>query len=245
MKKTILTGEFALNKKITRTVLWSLPVIPSPLMKLSQSSNSRPKWLYKSRVVTPRRPAERHRETVVLVSGHMGENDVAQTPSGPQTIWSHREARAGKKLILLGVWKGPLYQNTVVILEDAIIIILTLERNAKRMEAVTHLTWVGWEKCVGHKCLWTGDERLSWREMFLCWYQTPLHLLLNRWLIIKSYLVCPVKFVRCLWCHCIRAAGLCADPALVQQILCKYKNRVTQAKFNLTINNNETLYWKM
>ncbi len=52
---------------------------------------------------------ERHRETVVFVNDHMGENDVAQTPSGPQTSWSHSKAEAGKKLSMLGVWKGPLY----------------------------------------------------------------------------------------------------------------------------------------
>lgn len=37
-----------------------------------------------------------------------------------------------------------VHYNAAVILEDAIIIILTLERNAKSMEAVTHLyEWDG------------------------------------------------------------------------------------------------------
>lgn len=165
--------------------------IPSPLMKLSQSSNSRPKWLYKSRVVTPRRPAERHRETVVFVRSHGGEW-CGTDPLWPSDHLKSQRGQSRQETHLAGSLKGSIIlQNTVVILEDVIIIILTLERKA--YGGCNLLIWVGWEKCVGHKCLWTGDERLSWYEMFLCWYQTPLHLQLNRRLIHQVLPSVPSK----------------------------------------------------
>lgn len=63
--------------------------------------------------------------------------------------------------------------------------------------------WVGWEKCIGHKCLWRADERSSWYEIFLCWYQTnitPLHLLFNTWLFHQVLpnlpsKVCPMSLM--------------------------------------------------
>ncbi len=106
--------------------------------------------------------------------------------------------------------------------------------------ACNPLIWVGWEMCVGHKCLWRGHTvKTEWNVKYVE-FQTNINPECVHY-SIRSYLICPAEFVRCLWCHCIRAAGRCVDPALVQQILYKHKNRGTQAQFHLTINHNQAL----
>lgn len=156
------------------------------------------------------------------------------TPSSPQSSWSHCEAGETQHA---GSLKGSIIlQNAALIPEDAIIIILTLVRNAEwAYGGCNPLRWVGRQKCVGHKCLWRGGycgmryfmsgSRLAKKHFLKCIIKC-----------ITSYLVCPVEFVRCLWCHCIHAAGRRADPALVQQILYKHNHTATQAQFNLPVN---------
>lgn len=66
-------------------------------------------------------------------------------PPWPSDHLKSQRGQSRQDTHLAGSLKGSIIlQNTVVILEDAIIIILTLERNAKRMEAVTYLyEWDG------------------------------------------------------------------------------------------------------
>lgn len=155
-------------KDITLTVLRCLPVTLSPLMKLSQSSNSRSKWLYKSRVVTPRRPAERDTERQLSLSMITWRRMTWHRPPlalRPAEVTARLERARNS-----ACWES---ERVLYITEcsdntsGCIIIILTLDRNAKRIEATCNpLIWVGWEMCVGHKCLWRGDKQLTQYEMW-------------------------------------------------------------------------------
>ncbi len=119
---------------------------------------------------------ERHRDSCLCQWSHGGEWRGTDTlwPSDQlksQQGWSRQETQHAGSL------KGSfILQNAAIIPADAIIIILTLDRNAKRIEATCNpLIGVGWEMCVGHKCLWRGDKQLTVWNVKYVEYQTNIN----------------------------------------------------------------------
>lgn len=159
-------------KDITLIVLRCLPVTRSPLMKLSQSSNSRSKWLYRSRVVTPRRLAERHRDSCLCQWSHGGEwrGTEWHTALRPAEVTARLERARNsacwesERVLYITECsdntRGCHYHNP------------DTRQKCHVYRGCNPLIRVGWEMCVGHKCLWRGDTvKTEWNVKYVE-YQT-------------------------------------------------------------------------